>query len=152
MKIKSFFVGLLVFGMTATVPMVVTSCKEENVVASSDAFSKDVLNDDAADAAKCPICNNCVYYVRCKIKTLPGGLTSYQSKKNIINASSPVAGYAAIMPAIDSKYKDNGHIAYVEKVNSDGTINISEGSSGGTCTTRNNRKPTDLKIDGYYKP
>ncbi len=151
MIIKSLILAIVV-GITTITTVVVSSCtKEENIEASSDSFSSDITSADAADLSKCPNCGNCVLYTRCKIPSLPYGLEYYQAKKNIINAYTPAKGYAAIMPAISAKYVLNGHIAYVESVNSDGTITILEGSNGGTCTKRTDT-PAKFKIVGYYRP
>ena len=143
--------SLFVFALLAS--CVFVACKKEAITTTTEEVSYDAYNNDEGTQARtfsgtCP-CDNCVLFVRCKMPSLPGGLTSYASKKNIVNAWSPSAGYAVIMPS--SSYPANGHIAYVDKVNSDGTITISEGNFNGKCNTRT-KKPSDMSVYGYRKP
>lgn len=151
MKKKLLIVVLSVFTIL-TVGFYSCSKNDDEVEEVVDEnFISDFENSSFDNVTNCPVCNNCVLYVRCRIPSLPYGLTYYSGKKAIINAYSPVVGYAAIMPSASKSYAKYGHIAYVQSVNSDGTITIKEGSSGGTCTTRT-KTPTDFKIDGYFKP
>jgi hypothetical protein len=102
--------------------------------------------------AACPSCDNCVLYARCKVPSLPFGLFSYQDKKTkAINWwGAPAAGMVAIMPSNIAPAA--GHVAYVQSVNSDGTITISEGNhTMGKCGSRR-QTPAQLRIDGYWKP
>jgi hypothetical protein len=138
------------------VGIIFTACKKDVTPDSStetvsyDSYNNDeVSNSGTFSATRCPFCDNCVLYVRCKLPKLPTGLTSYASKKKICNAWSPVAGYAVVMPS--ASYPGNGHIAYVQSVNSNGTITISEGNFNGNCNTRT-KTPSQLSVYGYWKP
>ncbi|WNG24094.1 CHAP domain-containing protein [Cystobacter fuscus] len=95
-------------------------------------------------------CNNCVYYAGCrsaKFKQLPVNLTTWDSKKSIINSDSGAPGCVAII-----KSGTLGHVAYVTKVtHNPHRVWIEEGNWGGRCNSRNETKSA-LNIVGYWCP
>lgn len=72
---------------------------------------------------------------------------SYQQKKSLINSDEPETGAIAVIPT-KAKY---GHVAIVESVNNDGTVNVVEANWKGDRTV-GRRKVSEKDIDGYYVP
>jgi hypothetical protein len=101
----------------------------------------------------------CVIYARSRVPSLPFGLTTWASKKKIINSQNCIAGSVAIIDT--TAYDAVGHVAVVEGCNSTkttGAIRITETNfSRGRKTERRTSTNTianaakELKIIGYYK-
>ena len=96
--------------------------------------------------------SNCVAFARYKVPSLPAGLYDHQSKLDIKNSDTPVAGCIAI--------ENYDHVSYVESVG-DGTVTTLHGGFKGNlygygdCTDRIVRKngtPSELGIVGYWIP
>lgn len=163
---KNFFTLLLLFVSISTILFYSCSKNEnatnENVTKENTTEEDNIENletdplysNSSFENSSANPCYSCVSWVRYKIPSMNrkvGDLTTYTAKKKLINSSTANAGYAAIMPS-SGKWAKYGHIAYVESVNTNGTITISEGnSSSAKCTTRT-KTAADFKIDGYYKP
>ncbi|MEY4905885.1 MAG: hypothetical protein RLZZ292_3700 [Bacteroidota bacterium] len=90
---------------------------------------------------------NCVLFARCKVPSLPFGLTTYAQKKAIINTTIATAGSVAIINVGNT----TGHVAYVKSV-SGITIYLRESNWCGTKVTDRSGTATLLKIVGYFKP
>jgi hypothetical protein len=80
------------------------------------------------------------------VSSLPMGLTSWSSKKAIINSTTPVQGSVAIVKT-SNVY---GHVGYVEKVN--GSIITTIDSNWGGKIVRRTGTASALGIVGYYVP
>jgi len=101
----------------------------------------------------------CVEYARSRESTLPYGLTSWQSKKDIVNSWSCTAGSVAIIDS--TSIIAAGHVAVVEgclDTKTSGAIRITETNwkKGRKTERRASSKTisgaqTELKIYGYYK-
>lgn len=96
---------------------------------------------------------NCVFYARCKVPSLPYGLTYYSDKVRIINSSSPSVGSVAIMN-VGAPY---GHVGVVTTVKKDArgqvtSITINEANYSACKLTTRSGLPSTLKVTGYFKP
>ena len=96
--------------------------------------------------------NNCVFFARSIVKDLPIGLVTSQQKRNMINTTVPQAGAVAMMPKFgDPKI---GHVAVVEQVFNDGTVQIVEANvkngPNGKEISRRRGTPQQLGIEGYW--
>jgi hypothetical protein len=80
------------------------------------------------------------------VSSLPMGLTSWSSKKAIINSTTPVQGSVAIVKT-SNVY---GHVGYVERVN--GSIITTIDSNWGNKIVRRTGTASALGIVGYYVP
>lgn len=89
---------------------------------------------------------NCVKFARYMVPSLPTGLTSWSSKKAIINSKTAVEGSVAIVKT-SNVY---GHVAYVEKVKGN-TITTLDGNWGSRIVRRTGTASA-LGIVGYYVP
>lgn len=95
--------------------------------------------------------SNCVAFAKYKVPSLPGGLTTLQDKKNIINSYTPAAGAIAITSG-DSRY---GHVAYVESVSGANIVTLNGGFSGSGLDghiVRITGTAGEQKILGYWCP
>ena len=91
--------------------------------------------------------NNCVFYARCRVPSLPYGLTYYSDKKRIINSLTPSVGSVAVM----NIFPPYGHLAVVEHF-SNGKIGVREGNNPlGQIRYRENT-PSAMKVTGYFRP
>ena len=102
--------------------------------------------------------DNCVFYVRDHVPSLPYGLGTWTGKLAIINAHAPQPGDVAIINVGSGVYKDVGHVAIVEEV-TDSMITIIEGNfyaghvSRRTATGANAGEAAGLLgIVGYFRP
>lgn len=96
---------------------------------------------------------NCVLYARCKVPSLPFGLTTYENKVAIINSYSPAVGYVAIM-RVGLPY---GHVAVVTGVTRDSrgnvtSISVNEANYSTCKITNRSGSPSTLKVTGYFRP
>jgi hypothetical protein len=89
--------------------------------------------------------SNCVLYARCKVPSLPTGLTSYASKLAIIRTQTASVGRVAICQT-SSTY---GHVAVVVGV-SGSTITLRESNYCGTYISERSGTKSALSIQGYY--
>jgi hypothetical protein len=120
---------------------------EEVVVAPQGADDRSCTSvSDACSNATNNV--NCVLYTRCKIPSLPYGLTTYAQKVAIINTQTAGAGRAAIIKVNGSQY---GHIAWVKSV-SGSQITIRETNWCGAYVNERTGTKSGLKITGFYKP
>jgi hypothetical protein len=104
-----------------------------------------------------PHSDNCVFYARARVPSLPYGLGTWMGKLAIINAHTPQPGDVAIIHIGSGVYKDVGHVAIVEQV-TDSTITILEGNfyaghvSRRTATGADAREAASLMgIVGYFR-
>lgn len=102
--------------------------------------------------------DNCVFFVRDRVPSLPYGLGTWTGKLAIINAHVPQPGDVAVIQVGSGVYKDVGHVAIVEEV-TDSTITILEGNlyaghvSRRTATATNAGEAAGfLGIVGYFRP
>ena len=102
--------------------------------------------------------DNCVFFVRDRVPSLPYGLGTWTGKLAIINAHTPQPGDVAIINVGSGVYKDVGHVAIIEEV-TDSTIAILEGNfyagyvSRRTATGANAGEAAGLlSIVGYFRP
>ena len=102
--------------------------------------------------------DNCVFFVRDRVPSLPYGLGTWTGKLAIINAHTPQPGDVAIINVGSGVYKDVGHVAIIEEV-TDSTITILEGNfyagyvSRRTATGANADEAAGLLgIVGYFRP
>ena len=99
----------------------------------------------------------CVAYARELVKSLPYGLTSWASKKAIINSYTCKAGSVAIIRVPTGAAAQYGHVAYVERCDKTG-ITIKEANFQKNTITRRVATPdiitaeNELRIVGYYRP
>lgn len=92
----------------------------------------------------CNQCSNCVDYARCRMPSLPHGLTSYADKRARINSQTARGGCVAVINT-GSYY---GHVAYVRSV-SGSRIYIDEGNwPSGRCGQRSGTRAA-LNIAGF---
>lgn len=91
--------------------------------------------------------NNCVYYARCRVSSLPHGLFNYAQKAQIINSHTPRVGSVAIMHV-----GPDGHLAVVEYVYPDGRIHVKEGNYRHGQLTERTGRPAEMRVTGYYQP
>lgn len=116
------------------------------------AFAKQVWQNSPAteyDGLGSNIINNCVLFARYKVPSLPYGLVSYDSKKNICNSHTAIVGEIAVLPQYSGGYY--GHVAYVEKVEGS-VITILEGGANTGHINRRVGTESQLEIYGYYNP
>jgi len=107
--------------------------------------SRVVTSSSCEDTYKC----NCVLYVKyCKGVPLPSGLTTWKAKLKIINSSVPIVGAVAIIDTTATVKE--GHVAYVQTVNPDGTITIDEANYHTCEVGQRTGTPQALKVVGYY--
>jgi hypothetical protein len=94
--------------------------------------------------------HNCVLFARSLVKSLPYGLTYFESKKAIINSSKAVEGAVAIVKTANSY----GHVSYVETVNGSTitTIDANWTYQGKVHIVRRTGSASALGIVGYYVP
>ena len=102
--------------------------------------------------------DNCVFFVRDRVPSLPYGLGTWKGKLAIVNTHTPQPGDVAIINVGSGVYKDVGHVAIIEEV-TDRTITILEGNfyaghvSQRTATGANAREAAGLLgIVGYFRP
>jgi hypothetical protein len=102
--------------------------------------------------------DNCVYFARDRVPSLPYGLDTWQGKLNAINSHTPRAGSVAMIGLTSGVYRDIGHSAIVESVNGN-SITIIEANYKAGQITRRTATGTDLDdaarklgIEGYYQP
>lgn len=95
---------------------------------------------------------NCVAMARYLVPSLPSGLWSLADKQAIIQGYTPKVGAIAIGHSY-YKYPNYkyGHVSYVEKINSDGTLTTIDGGCDGTCK-RITSTPYEMGIEGYWYP
>jgi hypothetical protein len=140
---------------SCTKPEEVTITVDDSAVSTTEGVS---VSPQGADDRSCTSvtdgCSssannvNCVFYVRCKLPTLPYGLTTYAQKVAIINTQTAVAGRAAIIKVNGSQY---GHLAWVKSVS--GTkITIRETNWCGAYVNERTGTKSGLSITGFYKP
>lgn len=99
--------------------------------------------------------NNCVFYARCNVPSLPGGLFTIANKRRIINSAVPVVGCVAIHDLGTTE----GHLSVVTRIRTtvrNGqkiySVTIQEGNYPlGKISTRFGNLST-LKIVGFYVP
>lgn len=91
-------------------------------------------------------CDECVFYARCRLPSLPYGLFTLADKQAIINWHTPEPGVVAIIDVGN----DVGHVAYVEAVDGD-ILTLAESNwIPDTCGTRSGTEAA-LGIIGYFK-
>ncbi len=102
--------------------------------------------------------DNCVFFVRDRVPSLPYGLGTWTGKLAIINAHVPQPGDVAVIQVGSGVYKDVGHVAIVEEITGS-TITILEGNlyagyvSRRTATGANAGDAAGLLgIVGYFRP
>lgn len=102
--------------------------------------------------------DNCVFYARARVPSLPYGLGTWSGKLAIINAHAPQPGDVAIIHIGSGVYKDVGHVAIVEEV-TDSTITILEGNFYAGHVSRRTATGADtgeaaglMGIVGYFRP
>ena len=102
--------------------------------------------------------DNCVFYARARVPSLPYGLGTWTCKLAIINAHAPQPGDVAVINVASGVYKDVGHVAIVEEV-TDSTITILEGNFYAGLVSRRSAVGADAKeaaglmgIVGYFRP
>lgn len=95
---------------------------------------------------------NCVAMARYLVPSLPTGITFLSEKQAIIQGYTPKVGAIAIGHSY-YKYPNYtyGHVSYVEKINSDGTLTTIDGGCDGTCK-RITSTPYEMGIEGYWYP
>lgn len=161
MKPGSFRRLLAAASLSLVGSVLVAGCAAEDVAEGEPAADTDqgdpgpdVLDDEETTASTssalggCYQCSNCVYYARCRQPKLPYGLTYYSQKVARINRYSARVGCVAVIKT-SSVY---GHVAYVNRVASDGTITIDEGNwPSGRCGVRSGTK-SGLHITGFICP
>lgn len=102
--------------------------------------------------------DNCVFFVRARVRSLPYGLGTWTGKLAIINARVPRRGDVAIIKVGGGPYRDVGHVAIIEQVTAN-TLTILEANfyagrvSRRTATGANARETAALLgIAGYFRP
>jgi hypothetical protein len=150
------FCSLTIF----TMAIFTIGCREGEVIQAlePDAAQVDQPADEVTLRASCSQVTdacasgnlaNCVKYARCKVSSLPYGLTTYQNKKDIVNTQTASVGSVAVINVGNS----TGHVAYVQSVSSsDVTIRETNWCRGATKATTRTGTKTALKIVGFYKP
>lgn len=91
---------------------------------------------------------NCVFFARYMVPTLPHGLGSKDSKIAIINSHTPKAGVIAITNG-NTSY---GHVAYVESVNGDKITTLNGGWLDKKHIGRWTSTPNEQGVIGYWYP
>jgi hypothetical protein len=131
---------------TSTEVSTITSIEEEHPSTTNDANFRGCIS--VADACSNSTNNsNCVLFARCKVPSLPFGLSTYAAKKAIVNSTTASSGAVAIINVGNTV----GHVAYVKSV-SGTTIYIREANwCSGQVSDRSGTK-TGLNIVGFYKP
>lgn len=102
--------------------------------------------------------DNCVFFARDRVPTLPYGLGSWKGKLAIVNAHDARTGDVAMIRVGSGLYRDVGHVAIVEEV-TETSLTILEANyyagrvSRRTATAANvNDAATALGISGYFRP
>ena len=102
--------------------------------------------------------DNCVFFARDRVPTLPTGLDTWQGKLNAINSGSPQVGSVAMIGFSTGAYRDIGHAAVVESIRGN-SITIIEANYTPGQITRRTATGVDLAdaarqlgIAGYYRP
>lgn len=105
-----------------------------------------------------PHADNCVFFARKRVPSLPYGLQTWQGKLNVVNSRRPEPGSVAMIRITHGAYKDVGHVAIVEAV-SDNSLTIIEGNYVSGTVTRRTATGRDLAdaerqlfIVGYFSP
>jgi len=70
--------------------------------------------------------------------------------RNVFDPNSPKVGDVAIIQITSGPYAQNGHVAEVSSVNSDGTITIQEANYPNVGFEYRTGTPAQLNIAGYY--
>lgn len=102
--------------------------------------------------------DNCVFFVRDRVPSLPYGLGTWTGKLAIINAHAPQSGDVAVINVGSGVYKEVGHVAIIEGV-TDSTVTILEGNFYAGYVTRRTATGANtgeaaglLGIVGYFRP
>lgn len=90
---------------------------------------------------------NCVFYVREKVKNLPWGLTTLNDKIKIIDSKNAKIGRVAIIQT----GQQWGHVAIVREVKDD-QITIEEANFVRNKITIRTGTKEELKIVGFFNP
>jgi len=105
-----------------------------------------------------PLADNCVFFARKRVPTLPYNLNTWKGKLAAVNSDTPRAGSVAMIEIGAGKYKDVGHVAIVEAIGRD-SLTIIEGNYLMGSVTRRTATGKDvadaarqLGIVGYYHP
>ena len=105
-----------------------------------------------------PHADNCVFFARQRVPSLPYGLGTWRGKLHAINSRAPRVGSVAMIAIASGPYRDIGHVAIVEAVTRD-SLTIIEGNwmSGHVTRRVASGKNAEeaarlLKIAGYYRP
>ena len=143
---NTIFMKKIIYSVSVFAALMLTGCNKTQESVEPTEGTVQTSNEFGAS------CIQCVAYVKGRIPSLKGDLTTYTAKKNICNAWTPKAGYAVIMPS--PLFPDYGHIAYVAKVVDASTLIIDEANWGKACavTTGVTIKISKRGVYGYYKP
>lgn len=102
--------------------------------------------------------DNCVFFVRDRVRSLPYGLGTWKGKLAIINARVQRAGDVAVIEVGSGVYRDVGHVAIIEQVTAN-SLTIFEANfyagrvSRRTATGANAGEAAALLgIAGYFRP
>jgi len=103
----------------------------------------------------CAQASNCVLFLRdCAHANMPHTDLTYWNQKmairNVFDPNSPKVGDVAIIQITSGPYAQNGHVAEVSSVNSDGTITIQEANYPNVGFEYRTGTPAQLNIAGYY--
>jgi hypothetical protein len=143
-----------------TVSVLASCSKNDDVVAEPTSENALTQNRIAAPAPSVPTActtisndacgtttnkSNCVLYARCKVPSLPTGLTTYASKLAIIRTQTASVGRVAICQT-SSTY---GHVAVVVGVTGT-TIRLRESNYCGATISERSGTKSALNIKGYY--
>jgi surface antigen len=110
-------------------------------------------------------CDPCVKYVNDQLtnrnyKTMPGGLFSYSDYVTNLTPTqpAPAVNYVGYCKAFNTKtlkwdHATLGHVFIINKVNADGSLEISEGNISPTqCTRTITIKPSQRGTVKYWQP
>lgn len=154
MKQVLFKISLL--SIVAFAAIFFIACEKEKMApaeAETTQAAEEFSTDDRACTTVTDACGagnygNCVLYARCKVPSLPYGLSTYAAKVAIINTYSAAAGRVAIINVGNNV----GHVAYVQSVSGTSiTIRETNWCSTTKVSTRTGTASA-LKIVGYFKP
>ncbi|GEM_PF-2278913 len=105
-----------------------------------------------------PQADNCVFFARKLVPSLPYQLNTWQGKLDAVNSTTPKPGSVAMIEITNGRYKDVGHVAIVESVSSN-SLTIIEGNYLMGSVTRRTATGKDvadaarlLHIAGYFNP
>lgn len=105
-----------------------------------------------------PHADNCVFFVRDRVRSLPYGLGTWKGKLAIINAHTPQRGDVAVIQVGSGVYKDVGHVAVIEEV-TDTTMTILEANFYAGRVSRRTASAASVEeaagllgIAGYFRP